>query len=238
MLLSFLPLDVTSKIPFTPVPPSFKSELLGIQLVPSVGGRSPPDGTAFCQVMAGTTNDMFREWCFDNQTWSLPFNAILVEVTFGGVNASICHGAGFESTTLSDLVVEVRYVDAQGALQVVNDPEELRLASGAFGMLGVVTSLTLQLVKQEVAVMMPVKTHVALTIPPPKDYTVPSEIQTMIDEAGITPAQLEQARLDFIKRCEEDYYLEWFWFPYQTNCWVNTWKSTFRLFLLYRASGP
>ena len=97
----------------------------------------------------------------------------LRQVTFGGTNAPICHGAGLQTSTLSDIVAEVTYVDAHGDVQTVNDPAELRAASGAFGLLGVVVSVTLQLDTMGVVDMMPVKLPVALAIPPPKDYPIP-----------------------------------------------------------------
>ena len=63
-----------------------------------------------------------------------------------------------------------------------------------------------------------------LAIPPHKDYAVPQEVQKMCESKGITDAMLEKAREDFVTRCENDYYLEWFWFPYQEDCWINTWS--------------
>jgi hypothetical protein len=149
----------------------------------------------------------------------------MLEITFGGSNAPICHGSGFATQTLSDLVEEMTYVDADGELQTISDREELRVAAGCFGMLGVVISLTVRLHRQAVAEMVPVKLPLPLTIPPPPGYPVPEEVTKMFEEHGITKERLEQARLDFIRRCEEHDYLEWFWFPYQEQCWINTWKS-------------
>ena len=227
IIMMFLPYDTLVDLPYKSPPDSWKTELSGIEIVPSVAGRTAPDGHAFCKIMAGTTNEQLRAWSFENKRWCIPFNVIMVEITFGGSNAPICHGSGLSSSTLSDLVVEVQYVDAKGNLQTVNDPEELRAASGCFGLLGVVVSLTLQFDGMGLTDMMPVKQHVALAVPPPEGYPIPAEVQTMIKEAGITDAQLAQARKDFINRVENDYYLEWFWFPYQSECWINTWKSMF-----------
>lgn len=42
---------------------------------------------------------------------------------------------------------------------------------------------------------------------------------------GISEQDLERAWTAFVDRCENDYYAEWFWFPYQAQCWVNTWKN-------------
>ena len=110
-------------------------------------------------------------------------------------------------------------------LSKVNDKNELRAAAGAFGLLGVVVALTLQLDDMGVTDMMPVKVPVPLAIPPPAGYTIPYEAQKIMDEYDVTPEQLEAAQADFERRCREDYYLEWFWFPYQDECWVNTWQS-------------
>jgi hypothetical protein len=221
----FQPYDALVTLPHVPAPPNWRSELVGIEVVPGVAGRQAPEGHTFCRIGAGTTNEQFREWCFENKMLSLPINVIMVEITFGGSNAPICHGSGFSTRTLSDLVMEVEYVDARGNLQVVNDPEELRAASGCFGLLGVVVSLTLLLDDMGVAKMMPAAIDVALAIPPPKGYPIPAAIKEQMANNHITDEDLETARLEFIRRCKEDYYLEWFWFPYNEKCWVNTWPS-------------
>lgn len=86
------------------------------------------------------------------------------------------------------------------------------MASGCFGLLGVVTSLTLQLEDMMIAELAPAKVPIILAIPPPAGYKVPKEVDEM--SKGITPKQIDDARKEFIRRCENDYYLEWFWFPY------------------------
>ena len=63
-------------------------------------------------------------------------------ITFGGSNAPICHGAGIRTTTLSDLVVGIEYIDANGELKEISDPDLLRAAAGCFGLLGKLTSYT------------------------------------------------------------------------------------------------
>ncbi|KAJ3559702.1 hypothetical protein NM688_g179 [Phlebia brevispora] len=228
IIMMFLPYDTLTKIPFVSPDPSWSSELTGknaIQLVDSVTGQAPPADHAFCKVMAGVTNDQFREWSFENKTVCIPFNVIMVEITFGGSNAPVCHGAGFSTTTLSDLVREITYVDATGNLQTINDRTELLAASGCFGFLGIVVSLTLQVDKMSVTEMCPVKLPLPLTIPPPPGYKLPWQVKAMMFLHGIGEKQLRKAQQDFIERCEKDYYLEWFWFPYQTDCWVNTWSK-------------
>ncbi|PVF94943.1 hypothetical protein CPB86DRAFT_712145 [Serendipita vermifera] len=225
ILIMFQPYDSLVRLPHEPAPLNWRSELVGVEMVSTVAGRHAPRHHAFCKIGAGTTNEQFREWCFQNKMFSLPFNVIMVEITFGGSNAPICHGSGFSSKTLSDLVMEVEYVDAKGNLQTVNDPEELRAASGCFGLLGVVVSLTLLLDDMGVAKMKPVAIDVALAIPPPKGYRIPTAIKEQMARNNITESDLENARIDFIRRCREDYYLEWFWFPYNEKCWVNTWPK-------------
>ena len=85
------------------------------------------------------------------------------------------------TTTLSDLVVEIEYVDANGVKQTINDPAELLAASGAFGLLGVVVSLTLQIDDMGLVNMMPVKLPMPLAIPPPKGYPLPQEVEDLIE---------------------------------------------------------
>ncbi|EIN04699.1 hypothetical protein PUNSTDRAFT_146346 [Punctularia strigosozonata HHB-11173 SS5] len=225
VLLMFLPYSTLVKLPYKSPPADWKTELSGATLVPSVADRRPDAEHAFVRIMAGTTNDQFRAWCYQHKTVCIPFNVIMVEITFGGSNAPICHGSGFGSSTLSDLVEQVEYVDARGNVQVVNDPRELRAASGCFGLLGVVVAITLRVDKMGVAEMVPVKIPMVLAVPPPKGYPIPDAVKDMIKKDNITEDQLEAARLQFIRRCKEDYYLEWFWFPYQAHCWVNTWKK-------------
>lgn len=61
----------------------------------------------------------------------------LSRITAGGANAPICHGAGITHDTLSDLVRQIEYVDANGDVQAISDPEKLKAAAGAFGLLGI-----------------------------------------------------------------------------------------------------
>jgi hypothetical protein len=197
------------------------SDLVGIEVVPFPVGTPDDAKSTLCTVKAGTTNEMFRAWCLENRRWCLPFNTIIVEVTMGGSNASICHGAGLSTTTLSDLVAEFHYIDPNGQKQSISDPEQLRAASGCFGLLGICTAVTLRLDAMAMAVMHPVKLPLLLAIPPPPGYKIPDAI----DMEGITQERLEEARQDFVRRCEEDYYLEWFWFPLTNKVWVNGWKS-------------
>ena len=224
VVVSFIPPHLYQQLPYGDPPADWLSELQGVNIVDSVDSRTPPPGHAFAKVMAGTTNNQFRQWCTENGSWCLPFNVVVLQVTMGGTNATLCHGAGLSTSTLSDMVVEVCYVDAQGRDQRVSDPEELKAASGSFGLLGIVTSITLQLEAMTVAQMMPVQRPVVLGLPPPRGYPIPEIIQKQTREAQITEEDVELARAEFVRRCEEDHFHEWFWFPYQKVAWVNTWK--------------
>ncbi|KAF5344803.1 hypothetical protein D9758_014414 [Tetrapyrgos nigripes] len=211
IIVILLPLSTTIHLPSFLIVDK-NSDLQGIEV-------SKSGGQYLARIAAGTTNDQFREWCLEKKTVALPLNVIMIEITFGGSNAPICHGAGITTSTLSDLVAEVEYVDPQGNIQTVSDPEELRAASGCFGLLGVVLSVTLRVDKMQTAVMQPQKIPVQLAIPPPPNYPVPSEI----DMSRYTPQDLQKAQKAFQDAIENQYYVEWFWFPFQHEVWVNVW---------------
>lgn len=84
-------------------------------------------------------------------------------------------GAGISTKTLSDLVASIEFINANGEIQTVDDPDQLQSVAGCFGMLGIVTSLTMKLDPQTYARMIPENKPIALTIPPPKGFDVPSK---------------------------------------------------------------
>ena len=223
VLVSMLPLDVVETLPAPEPDIDAASEFQGIELVGAVVETGVTK--ALCKIGAGTTNEQFRRWCLAEQggrwQWTLPLNVVMVEITYGGSNASISHGAGWRNATLSDLVHAIEFVNANGELQIVDDPAQLRCAAGCFGLLGVVTALTLKLDPMTYAVMQPLRKPIGLMIPPPPGAVVPPQI----DMRGVTPADLDAAWQEFVRRCEEDYYAEWFWFPYQHDGWINCWKN-------------
>eukprot|EP00521_Asterionellopsis_glacialis_P016031 CAMPEP_0195308760 /NCGR_PEP_ID=MMETSP0707-20130614/38395_1 /TAXON_ID=33640 /ORGANISM="Asterionellopsis glacialis, Strain CCMP134" /LENGTH=587 /DNA_ID=CAMNT_0040373047 /DNA_START=157 /DNA_END=1920 /DNA_ORIENTATION=+ len=229
VLISMVPHNLTWSPPIFIPKTHPHNELQGIKLL---NKTIKEDGIEkrLCKIGAGTTNEQFRAWVISNSLnknrewepwWSLPFNTIIVEITFGGSNAPICHGAGKKTTTLSDLVASIEFVNSMGELQTVDDPFQLRSVSGCFGMLGVVTSITMKLNPQTFARMMPMKKRLALTIPPPKGFQIPEAV----DMSGIKSLMLEQAFEEFKSSCEQDYYVEYLWFPNQTKCWINNWKN-------------
>ncbi len=223
VLISLLPLEVVTELPADEPPIDPHNELQGIEVVGTIDERGVTK--ALCKIGVATTNEQFRRWCLDpgggNLKWTVPLNVIMVEITWGGSNAPICHGAGLRNQTLSDLVAAIEFVNARGQLQVVDDPDELRAASGAFGLLGVVTAITLKLDPMTFAKLQPVKRRVSLAVPPTSRNQVPPGV----DMNGVTDADLDAARADFSRRCEQDYYAEWFWFTLQKDCWINTWQN-------------
>ncbi|MEA2586661.1 MAG: hypothetical protein QOF33_4746 [Thermomicrobiales bacterium] len=218
VVVSMLPPADVEVLPAPEPPIEPENELQGIDMVDRVNG--------LCKIGAATTNEQFRRWCMETKAggkweWTVPFNVLMVETTWGGSNGPICHGAGSKHPTLSDLVAEIEFVNAKGALQTVSDPQLLRSAAGCFGLLGIVTSITIRLAPMSYAKLQPEKRRVALTVPPPAGFQVPSEINM----SGITEAELEEALARFTNQAENDYYAEWFWFPYQQEGWANCWEN-------------
>lgn len=187
------------------------------------------DGKRLCKVGVAITNEDFRRWAVQNNTHVLPVDVILVQATVGGVNAAICHGAGLRHQTVSDLVERINYVDCNGVCREVRDPEQIKAAAGCFGLLGVVTHVTLRLDKMSYAQMLPVKEDIVTAIPPPQVKDVPVDLMngSWLEKThpSKVAAKLAQAQTAFECRAVGDYYSEWCWFTYQREAWVNTWNT-------------
>ena len=232
ILISLLPLNTATVLPSIPGPWNPGEGLLQqIQLIP----QSATSSNILCKIGTATTNEQFREWVLDKNggasLWTLPLNVIMVEITFGGSFTPMCHGAGIRNKTLSDLVAEVEYVDPNGNVHTVSDPELLKAAAGSLGLLGVVTAYTIRLDKMTYARMIPLAVPVELAIPPPQEYIDAANkgdqrykwIKDLV--AKHDQATMDKALKDFIQRAENDYYAEWFWFPLQASVWVNAWNN-------------
>ena len=182
------------------------------------------DGKTIIRVGSAVTNERLRRWCVDNKKHTLPLNIVMVEITLGGSNAPICHGSGRRHKTLSDLVRKIEYVDANGELRVVDKPEHLRAASGCFGLMGVVTHLWMEFEPMTYAAMQPRHIPTIRAIPPP-----PGMLEEDIPPALRLKLTDEEKRKDqqaFERHANDDYYTEWFWFPYSETVWVNCWNNT------------
>lgn len=232
ILISLLPLQIVASLPsiegqFAPG----AGLLQKIQLLPET---ETPDHASICvKIGTATTSEQFREWVLNPSggasKWTLPLSVIIVETTFGGTISAMCHGAGINHPSLSDLVTEVEYVNANGEVRTVTDPALLRAAAGA---LGVVTAYTVRLDKMTYTSMRPRRVPVELAIPPPQEYIDAARagdkryewIRELISPHG--DEVIAKARAEFVHRAETDYYAEWFWFALQSDVWVNTWDNT------------
>lgn len=171
-------------------------------------------------VGAAATADHFRRWAASHREWALPALPILVEITFGGSLSAICHGAGFAHQTVSDLVASMDFVNVRGDVQTVSDPALLAAAAGCFGLLGVVVGYTLRAVPMGFANYFPQRVPTPLAVPPVARSDVPANRDFSVE--AYTDEQLDDAVAIF-ERDARKFYAEWFWFPYQSECWVNTW---------------
>lgn len=134
------------------------------------------------------------------------------------------HGAGIKHPSLSDLIRCIEYVDVHGEVRTIKmmDPA-LKAASGCFGLLGVVTHITFECDAMSTALMRPMKLDVVQAIPPPpdmKDSDIPEALRRYR-----SPEQKLADQQEFEHRANNDYYAEWFWFPYSSQVWVNTWST-------------
>ncbi|EEP77575.1 predicted protein [Uncinocarpus reesii 1704] len=203
----------------------YKIELNKIEVLQSTTHIS--SNQALVRIGCSATNEDLRRWCLENKLLTLPLNVIMVAITLGGSNAPICHGAGIKQKTLSDLVYAVEYVDVNGKCQkITQDQKEfLSVASGCFGLLGVVTHLTLVLDKMSYAAMKPLKLPVIEAIPPPEDMVkdLPKALKEKYDK--YKPDQIKTFVKNFEDRAMKEYYAEWFWFPLHDKIWINTWSQ-------------
>jgi hypothetical protein len=136
------------------------------------------------------------------------------------------HGAGIKNQTLSDLVTRIEYVDANGVPQSIDAKDEgfLPAASGCFGLIGIVTHITLQLNPMTYAILKPLKMDAIRAVPPPPGFDR-SLIPPMLQKK-LTAKEMADDQADFEKRAVNNYYAEWFWFPYHPEIWINTWDTT------------
>ncbi|KAI5364226.1 putative L-gulonolactone/D-arabinono-1,4-lactone oxidase, FAD-binding domain, PCMH-type [Septoria linicola] len=228
ILISTLHIRTATEIPnfaALHLPEGDPNELESIELLP---GPARAGGKRLVRIGCATTNERLRRWCVTHDKVTLPFNIIMVEITSGGSNGPICHGAGIKHQTLSDLVRKIEYVDANGELQSISDddPEFLRAASGAFGLMGVVTHLTLEFDPMTYAELRPSKVPVIQAVPPPPGFPEDKIPLALRPKKPFSAEEKRFAQERFEKQANEDYYAEWFWFPYADECWVNCWNNT------------
>lgn len=105
-------------------------------------------------------------------------------------------------------------------------PGILKAAAGCFGLIGVVTHLVLEFDPMSCALMEPRKVPVVEAIPPPpemKESEIPAPLRPKHPLSAERKAAIQE---DFEIRALTHDYAEWFWFPYSSEVWVNTWKKT------------
>ncbi|KAK6984829.1 putative fad-binding type 2 protein [Favolaschia claudopus] len=236
ILISFVNLTEVTTLPDPmSLPHSFSSshpnELQTIELLPLTAHPTSRPESRLCRIGAATTSESLRLFLTSpTSKWTLPVSPILVEVTLAGITQTICHGAGRLHPTISDFVRRVEYVDCRGVLQSLNieeSKEGVRAVAGAFGLIGVITHITLELDRMRDAVMRPRKVDVTLAIPPLSKEDVPEALRGewwgARESDSEVEEKIEEARKKFVRRARDDYYSEWFWFAFQRKAWVNTW---------------
>ncbi|MFN8381647.1 MAG: D-arabinono-1,4-lactone oxidase [Anaerolineales bacterium] len=131
---------------------------------------------------------------------SLETETVIPWITVGGAVALNCHGTGYNQGTVSDLVVAMDVITADGVkttYSVATHGEDVMNALKVnLGALGVVYSVTFQCVPQFNLRAIDSK----------------ADMQTAIDtiEGLVTKHD----------------YTEVFWFPFNKNCWIKTWDKT------------
>lgn len=226
ILISMLNVETATRLPNTaalPLPESNPTELETIEVV----GPAENAKNTLVRVGAACINERLRRWCTKNNTVTLPLNIIMVEITAGGANAPICHGAGRQNRTLSDLVRKIEYVDAHGECRSVSKAEHLLAAAGCFGLMGVVTHITIEFAPMTYALVKPLKMPVICAVPPPEGFKEDNIPPALLKYwTPLSREEKDSYQKDFEKRATNDYYSEWFWFPYSDYSWVNTWNDT------------
>lgn len=229
ILISMLDYETANHLPAKHPGMDPDNDLQGIKIVGEIEENG--EKKALCKLGSATCNYHFRRWVHDpnggNLQWALPANVVMTEITVGGDIIPICHGGGPKTKTLSDLVTELEYIDVNGNIQVVKDPQEIKAAAGSFGVQGIITSVTMKLDKMTYANLNTMeKANVFAAIPPVSYQEVPLAIRPYYSKE-----EYEQCCRDFENHILNDYYNEWFWFPidvddpFTENTWVNCWKN-------------
>jgi len=220
LLLCLLPLAVTDTISYARSGDlsiiqqiqNWGSEFSSIEVIEDLGD------IAHIKVGAATTTKEMLEWS-TKSGWTLPLDVIATMITYGGSNAPICHGAGLKHKTLSDLVIKLEFVNANGELQTVEDKERLATVSGSFGLAGIVTNITFKMDKMTYAKFQPLS----------KKNTPGFNMKDSIPPPGTDRNDTAFKRM--VELCEKSYYAEFFWYPNQGSepleegYWQNCWKN-------------
>lgn len=186
------------------------------------------DGKKHGRIRLGgaATSEHFRQWALSTQggnwEWMIRALPILTAITSSGWTQVICHGAGINHQSVSDLVVEMEIVNCKGEIQVITDKEQIKAASGGFGLMGIILSQVFVLDPLKIAKLFPKDVPTPLAVPPVSRDDVPKNPD--FDVADYSDSDLKKATHTFAKDAQK-FYSEFFWFPFQKNCWVNCWDT-------------
>lgn len=201
VLIAMIPLE-QSDILSEDVKIDKSNDLLNIEMIKKPTKKSK----GLVRIGASVNNETFRKWAIINNI-AIPMNVIMVEITFGGSNTLICHGAGIENETLSDIVYAIEIIDCNGLIKTFNrddNSQEMEALSGSFGLFGVITSLTLEVDCVSYAIMDPKHSLLEISIPRNEN---------------------DNAFYIFKNNILNSYYNEYFWFPPSDKLWVNCWNN-------------
>jgi L-gulonolactone oxidase len=117
-------------------------------------------------------------------------------ISVAGAVALSCHGCGKHTGTLSDLVVGMTILNAEGELIEIgdDDPDLLRAAQVNLGTLGIIINVTFQ---------------------------CEPEFKLAATDTG--KVSVRDALDNAQQLYEQHDYLEYFWYPFTDNVWVKTW---------------
>ena len=131
---------------------------------------------------------------------SLETETVIPWITVGGAVALGCHGTGYNQGTVSDLVVAMEVLLADGTwrtFSIETDSEVMMNAlKVSLGSMGIIYSVTFQCVPQFNVIAVDRKANMKDTI---------NGIQSLVTGHD---------------------YVEVFWFPFNDTCWVKTWDKT------------
>ncbi len=137
----------------------------------------------------------------DQYKLSFATETVIPWITVGGAVALGCHGTGYSQGTVSDLVVAMEVLLADGTWRTFSaetDGEEMMdIVRVNLGALGIIYSVTLQ------------------CVPRFNLSAVDDGTQRMKDTIG-----------DIKNLVTSHDYVEVFWFPFNENCWIKTWDKT------------
>jgi hypothetical protein len=226
VLISLFSLDIAERLPADNPPYNPGSNIFErINLENEFTGKN---GSSYgiLTIGGGVTNYQFQEWAREmdkskSYSYYFPYNVVISEVTIAGTISTMCHGAGINSATLSDLLIGITFVNARGETQTITDArrQELMVAAGCFGLLGVIVSMTFKFEKMRYCSFSPSKPPLTTAIPPPLSYVLPPGMSS--------PSNSDQIFRDgFVSLAKNSDYCEWFWFPTSDICWVNCWNAS------------